>query len=79
MIETFILGFLIVACVLLIIIASNQVKIARFFIEQIDFVKENQVNLYSEIDRRTEQIIVNQEKLNQVVNEIKVEKRDGLR
>lgn len=79
MIELFILGFLIMACILLIIIASNQVKIARFFIEQIDFVKENQVNLYSEIDRRTEQIIVNQEKLNQIVNEIKVMKNDGLR
>lgn len=78
MIELYILGFLIVACILLIIIASNQVKIARFFVEQIDLVKENQVNLYSEIDRRTEQIIVNQEKLNQVVNEIKVEKSDGL-
>lgn len=78
MIEIFILFFLIVACVLLIIIASNQVKIARFFIEKIDFVKKNQVNLYSEIDRRTEQIIVNQEKLNQIVNEIKVEKSDGL-
>lgn len=71
MIETFILFFLIVACVLLIIIASNQVKIARFFIEKIDFVKKNQVNLYSEIDRRTEQIIVNQEKLIQLLYEIK--------
>ena len=76
MIEMFILGFLIMACVLLIIIASNQVKIARFFIEQIDFVKENQVNLYSEIDRRTEQIIANQEKLIQVLYEIKGEKNE---
>ena len=41
-------------------------------------IKKNQVDLYSEIDRRTEQIIANQEKLIQVVNEIKVEKSDGL-
>lgn len=78
MIEMFILGFLIIACVLLIIIASNQVQISRFFIQQVDLIKKNQVNLYSEIDRRTEQIIANQEKLNQIVNEIKVEKSDGL-
>lgn len=65
MIETFILFFLIIACVLLIIIASNQVQISRFFIQQVDLIKENQVNLYSEIDRRTEQIIANQEKLNE--------------
>lgn len=79
MIELFILGFLIMDCILLIIIASNQVKIARFFIEQIDLVKENQVNLYSEIDRRTEQIIANQKKLIQVLYEIKGEKNDGER
>ncbi len=79
MIETFILGFLVIACVLLIIIASNQVKIARFFIEQIDLVKKNQVNLYSEIDRSTEQIIANQEKLNQILYEIKGEKNETYR
>lgn len=74
MIETFILAFLVVACVLLIIIASNQVQISRFFIQQVDLIKKNQVDLYSEIDRRTEQIIANQEKLIQVLYEIKGEK-----
>lgn len=76
MIEELILFFLIVACVLLIIIASNQVQISRFFIQQVDLIKENQVNLYSEIDRRTEQIIANQEKLIQVLYEIKGEKNE---
>lgn len=76
MIEELILIFLIVACVLLIIIASNQVQISRFFIQQVDLIKENQVNLYSEIDRRTEQIIANQEKLIQVLYAIKGEKNE---
>ena len=71
MIETFILLFLVIVCVLLIIIASNQVQISRFFIQQVDLIKKNQVDLYSEIDRRTEQIIANQEKLIQVLYEIK--------
>ena len=79
MIETFILAFLVVVCVLLIIIASNQVQILRFFIQQVDLIKKNQVNLYSQIDRRTEQIIANQEKLIQVLYEIKGEKNDGER
>jgi hypothetical protein len=74
MIEMFILGFLIMSCVLLIVIASNQVQISRFFIQQVDMIKKNQVDLYSEIDRRTEQIIANQEKLIQVLYEIKAEK-----
>ena len=74
MIEMFILGFLIMAFVLLIVIASNQVQISRFFIQQVDLIKKNQVDLYSEIDRRTEQIIANQEKLIQVLYEIKGEK-----
>jgi hypothetical protein len=78
MIEMFILGFLIMACVLLIVIASNQVQISRFFIQQVDLIKKNQVDIYSQIDRRTEQIIAIQEKLIQVVNEIKVDKSDGL-
>lgn len=77
MIEEFILLFLVIACVLLIIIASNQVQILRFFFEQIDFIKMNQVNLYSEIDRRTEQIISNQEKLIQVLYDIKGEKNEN--
>lgn len=77
MIEELILLFLIVMCVLLIIIASNLVQITRFFFEQIDFIKMNQVNLYSEIDRRTEQIIANQEKLIQVFYEIKGEKNEN--
>lgn len=47
MIEEFILLFLIIACVLLIIIASNQVQISRFFIRQVDLIKKNQVDLYS--------------------------------
>jgi hypothetical protein len=76
MIEMFILGFLIMACVLLIVIASNQVQISRFFIQQVDLIKKNQVDLYSEIDRRTEQIIANQEKLIQVLYEIKGEKNE---
>lgn len=76
MIETFILLFLVIACVLLIIIASNQVQISRFFIQQVDFIKNNQVDIYSEIDRRTEQIIANQEKLIQVLYEIKGEKNE---
>ena len=79
MIEELILVFYIVACVLLIIIASNQVQISRFFIQQVDLIKENQVNLYSEIDRRTEQIIANQEKLIQVLYEIKGEKNETYR
>lgn len=79
MIETFILLFLVIACVLLIIIASNQVQISRFFIQQVDLIKENQVDLYSEIDRRTEQIIANQEKLIQVLYEIKGEKNETYR
>lgn len=74
MIETFILVFLVVVCVLLIIIASNQVQISRFFIQQVDLIKKNQVDLYSEIDRRTEQIIANQEKLIQVLYEVKWKK-----
>jgi hypothetical protein len=76
MIEMFILGFLIMACVLLIVIASNQVQISRFFIQQVDLIKKNQVDLYSEIDRRTEQIIANQEKLIQVLYEIKGGRND---
>jgi hypothetical protein len=76
MIEMFILGFLIMACVLLIVIASNQVQISRFFIQQVDLIKKNQVDLYSEIDRRMEQIIANQEKLIQVLYEIKGEKNE---
>lgn len=79
MIETFILLFLVIACVLLIIIASNQVQISRFFIQQVDLIKKNQVDLYSEIDRRTEQIIANQEKLIQVLYEIKGEKNETYR
>lgn len=79
MIEEFILLFLVIACVLLIIIASNQVQISRFFIRQVDLIKENQVNLYSEIDRRTEKIIANQEKLIQVLYEIKGEKNEIFR
>mgnify|MGYP003449936832 CR=1 FL=1 len=79
MIEMFILGFLIMACVLLIVIASNQVQISRFFIQQVDLIKKNQVDIYSQIDRRTEQIIANQEKLIQVLYEIKGEKNDGER
>lgn len=79
MIETFILAFLVVVCALLIVIASNQVQISRFFIQQVDLIKKNQVDLYSEIDRRTEQIIANQEKLIQVLYEIKVEINDGER
>ena len=79
MIEMFILVFLIMACALLIVIASNQVQISRFFIQQVDMIKKNQVDLYSEIDRRTEQIIANQEKLIQVLYEIKGEKNDGER
>ena len=79
MIDTFILLFLVIACVLLIIIASNQVQISRFFIQQVDMIKKNQVDLYSEIDRRTEQIIANQEKLIQVLYEIKVEKNETYR
>jgi predicted PurR-regulated permease PerM len=78
-IETFILLFLVIACVLLIIIASNQVQISRFFIQQVDMIKKNQVDLYSEIDRRTEQIIANQEKLIQVLYEIKGEKNETYR
>jgi hypothetical protein len=78
-IETFILLFLVIACVLLIIIASNQVQISRFFIQQVDVIKKNQVDLYSEIDRRTEQIIANQEKLIQVLYEIKGEKNETYR
>lgn len=77
MIEELILVFLIVVCVLLIIIASTQIQITRFFFEQIDFIKMNQVNLYSEIDRRTEQIIANQEKLIQVLYEIKGDKNEN--
>lgn len=76
MIESFILLFLVIACVLLIIIASNQVQISRFFIQQVDLIKKNQVDLYSEIDRRTEHIISNQEKLIQVIYEIKGEKNE---
>lgn len=79
MIETFILLFLVIACVLLIIIASNQVQSSRFFIQQFDLIKKNQVDLYSEIDRRTEQIIANQEKLIQVLYEIKGEKNETYR
>lgn len=79
MIETFILLFLVIACVLLIIIASNQVQISRFFIQQVDLIKKNQVDIYSEIDRRTEQIIANQEKLIQVLYEIKGEKNETYR
>lgn len=79
MIESFILLFLVIACVLLIIIASNQVQISRFFIRQVDLIKKNQVDIYSQIDRRTEQIIANQEKLIQVLYEIKGEKNDGER
>lgn len=79
MIETFILFFLVVACALLIVIASNQVQISRFFIQQVDLIKKNQVDLYSEIDRRTEQIIANQEKLIQVLYEIKGEKNETYR
>lgn len=79
MIETFILLFLVIACVLLIIIASNQVQISRFFIQQVNMIKKNQVDLYSEIDRRMEQIIANQEKLIQVLYEIKGEKNETYR
>lgn len=79
MIETFILVFLVVACALLIVIASNQVQISRFFIQQVDLIKKNQVDLYSVIDRRAEQIIANQEKLIQVLYEINGDKNDGER
>lgn len=79
MIEMFILVFLIMACALLIVIASNQVQISRFFIQQVDMIKKNHVDLYSEIDRRTEQIIANQEKLIQVLYEIKGEKNETYR
>lgn len=75
----FILFFIILTDVLIYQIAMNQVGMYKWNIDMFDRIRRGQFNFFNVMERKIDRLDANQQRLNAMVKEIKVEKNDGER